>query len=140
MHGQASEIQEYNRRIYWSLATVAGLSVVLLIIFVGFSFYRMQESIIYPQAALLSSHNLSALPHLLFQQRVSLRSQDTTPQVHGWYARNFGIGPEQAATGQCSLMWSEQTFFFLKRRMSLTICDSRNGRIIYIQQAMLLRH
>ena len=139
MRTQASEIQDYNKRIYWGLATMAGLSLIALVILLGYGFYRVQESIVYPQATLLSSHRLSALPHLLFQQRLSLRSQDETPQVYAWYARNFGIGAEQLATGQCSYMGGNQSFLFLERRLSLTICDSRNGRIIYIQQAMLIR-
>jgi len=139
MYTQASEIQDYNRRIYWGLAIMAGLSLVTLVILLGYGFYRVQESIIYPQATILSSHRLSAPPHLLFQQRFSLRSQDETPQVYAWYARNLGIGGEEAATGQCSQMGSNQSFLFLRRRLSLTICDSKNGRMIYIQQAMLIR-
>jgi hypothetical protein len=138
MYSQASEIQDYNRRIYWGLATAAGAALIVLIIFLGYAFYRMQESTIYPQATVLSSHRLSALPHLLFQQQLSLRSQDETPQVYAWYARNFGIGPEQMATGQCSHMGASQSFLFLERRLSLTVCDSRNGRLIYIQQAMVV--
>ena len=96
------------------------------------SFVRFRQGIIYPRARVLSTHQRTALPKILYQQGVMLRTTDDTPLIQAWYVDQFGFGREQIHDGQCSHMYGFEKLLFVERRMTLTICESLRDRAFYV--------
>ena len=131
--------QSYNRRI------LAGCGVVLLLLFLGiatsavFALRHERQAAHYPGSVPISSHdNYKGLPtHIRWDN--TYRSDDSFTKVYHWYSTGFELGSEARANGRCILLEGSRRRALLERHMSVLLCNTPNGQMIYVSRFTSLR-
>lgn len=134
------EIKSTNRRWLiglglagWTVTTVAALAIVLSIFFI-------RSAADYPGAMLVSDHSLYRIsPRLYVRRDTSYRTTDAFPVVYNFYSNGFKLGPEKHAEGSCILMENTQSIGVLQNNMAVMLCDTQNGRMIFVMRSFTLR-
>jgi hypothetical protein len=121
------------------LATM-GLAVLAAALAAGALLARYFAEVDYPGAAPASDHTLYRLyPALTLRRTTSYRTQDSFPQVYNHYSSGFALGPEMHAQSGCILMARDsKTFYVLDGQMSVMLCDTPAGRLIFIMRSLTL--
>ena len=89
----------------------------------------------YPGARQLSGQtNLTWLPAPHYRLNSSYRSADTFPEIVNWYQRQLGVGTEAQAQGGCSRLFGRNHRLLLSQSASVTVCETAQGRLIFIQR------
>ncbi|MEM7111320.1 MAG: hypothetical protein AAF614_02735 [Chloroflexota bacterium] len=118
--------------LLFSLIACAALSLTLTLI-------NTRQSTDYPGALQLSEHiDFGLIPTPFYRQDSSYRTNDIFPEVANWYQQQFGLGPEAAAQSSCSHLYSTTSRFIVRQQASVTICDSENGRLVFVQRVVSL--
>ncbi|MBM4422329.1 MAG: hypothetical protein FJ030_02925 [Chloroflexi bacterium] len=120
--------------IGWGVVTVAALGLVLFV-----SWYR--QSADYPGAMLVADHTIYKFsPHLSVRRDTSYRSGDEFPRIYNWYSNGFNLGTEARDQGGCVLLAKSFTdLSVIERQMSVMICETPNGRMIFLMRSVSLR-
>ena len=117
-----------------SLTLTAAASATLLI--------RYQNASNYPGATLVSDrtiYNLTPRPAMRYD--ASYRTNDKFSDVYNWYSSQFSLGPETYAQSSCALMArSSAAFIVFERQTSVMVCDTANGRLVFVMRSVMLRH
>lgn len=93
----------------------------------------------YPGSVAVTAHsNYSALPSQ-FRWDNSYRTTDSFPAVYQWYSTTFNLGAESRALGGCILLDGTTTAFAIERYTSVILCDTPNGRLIYVTRSTAFR-
>jgi hypothetical protein len=130
-----------GNRVWWGLAITAWVAATLvalgLILFVNW--YR--QSADYPGALLRADHTIyNFSPQLNIRRDTSYRSADKFNKIYNWYSNGFELGPEARAQSSCILMAKTFTDLgVIERQMSVTLCDTPNGRMIFVMRSVALR-
>jgi hypothetical protein len=113
-------------------AIALGLAMTLLLM-------RDRRAADYPGALLLSEHSLySPFPKPHMRQDTSYRTQDDLPTVYNWYSNGFNLGSERLAQSNCIHLLNSDTSLAFRRQMAVTVCDTPNGRMIFVQRSTSL--
>jgi hypothetical protein len=120
--------------VAWIAFALAALALILLI-------NDYQHSTDYPGALYVGDHTIyqfSSGP--IIRRDASYRSSDPFNKVFNWYSSGFGLGPETFAQSGCALMArSFSDFEVVEREMSVMVCDTPNGRLIFVMRSLSLR-
>jgi hypothetical protein len=129
----------YNRRILAGCGLFVLVGITAVISLTAFFIAQDRESARYPDAKPISSHeNYSGLP-FNYKWDNSYHSTDPFPAVYNWYSTGFNLGPEMRANGRCILMEGSETRLTATRRMSVLLCDTPTGRMIYVSRSTSFR-
>ena len=130
-----------NRRVLqWTLAitTSVGLAVALVGLVLLVNWYR--QSADYPGSLYLGDNVIYKFSPLVIRRDSSYRSTDEFGKIYNWYSVGFDLGPEAYAQSQCILMARSFTDYrIIERDMSVTLCDTPNGRMIFVMRSLALR-
>jgi hypothetical protein len=130
-----------NRRLTLGLLLVAGIAAALVGAAVTLSLAQAYRAADYPGSIRVSDHRLTkAGPHPHFRRNTSYRTSDPFPVVYNWYSSGFQLGPEVRAQSGCILMARSSTVMMIERSMSVTLCDTPNGRMIFVMRSISLRY
>ena len=116
-----------------ALAVPVGLTIVRLL--------RAEVTVAYPGATLTSEHRLEQwLPSFWLRRDSAYRTSASFLDVHRYYSVDIGLGPEQSATSGCVVMArSDLTAHLLAEAMPVTLCDTPDGRLIYVMRSIAVR-
>ncbi len=127
-----SAIKAYNQRL------LAGLGVLSLVFIFGIGFGLVslikqdRQQAQYPGAIPLSTHsNYKSLPRS-YRWDDSYRIDDGFRAVYEWYSLKFNTGAESRANGSCILLESEDQFFRAERFVSVVICGTPEGQLVFV--------
>ncbi len=127
-------------RIALGVALVAVVAAGLFVLAAIPSFLGAWREADYPGASRLSDHSTYTLGHLSFRRDTSYRTKDLFPAVYNWYSAGHHLGPEERAQSNCITM--ERSFrelYVIERSMGVTLCDTKNGRMIFVTRTIELR-
>lgn len=132
----ASQALIQKQRLLFGLGLTALIGFLLMGLVVTSLIIREQRIADYPGALLLSQHNMYVpLPRPHVRQDTSYRTQDDLPTVYNWYSNRFNLGSERLAQSNCIHLLRSNTTLLFRRNMSVSICDTRNGRMIFVQRS-----
>ncbi len=131
-----------DRRWLWALALAALIVVTLLAGAAVYLAVQYRDAADYPGAVLVAGQTLYRLtPWLTIRRDTSYRTADPFPVVYNFYSGGFGLGPEVYAQSNCILMAQATTQLrFIEREMSVTVCDTPNGRLIFVMRSLALHY
>ncbi len=117
-----------------TVAIAAGLFGLLTIIVI-----QDREAVHYPGAEKITNHDvIRVFPNFFYRQDASFRSQDDFNSVFNWYSTGFHLGPEKTAQSGCSHMYNSEILYLVQRIISVTVCDTINGRMVFVQRTLSL--
>jgi len=94
----------------------------------------------YPGSTQLTSQDVVKLsPHFYYRQDTAYLTGDYIPSVYRWYSNGFGLGPEAQGQNNCFSMYSKETQFRITKVMRVTVCDTVNGQMIFVQRSIELK-
>lgn len=129
----------YNRKILAGCGFLALGIFFGLVLLAGLLLRNDRAAARYPDSIPLSSHeNYSGLP-FSYKWDNTYRSGDPFPDVYNWYSSGFDLGPEMRANGRCILMEDTRKQFFATRTMSVLLCNTPNGNLIYVSRSTSIR-
>ncbi len=112
----------------------------LLAVGMGMVALLAMRAVDYPGGEPMAEHTmLSGLPAPGIRRVTSYRTTDDFVKVYNWYSAGFSMGAEQHAQGNCSQLFKSQTGLLASQTMGVTICDTPNGRLVFVQLALFLR-
>ncbi|MEM7332292.1 MAG: hypothetical protein AAF490_09380 [Chloroflexota bacterium] len=130
---------ESNKKIV--LGCGGGIILCFFIFAAGglYLFNYERDSAIYPGAVVITQNsNYRSLPSNYIWND-SYRTQDDYNIVFNWYSQRFDMGPESRAIGSCAGMDKIDTFFWLRRDVSVFICQTAQGQLIFLDRVVYLR-
>ena len=111
-------------------------SLVGVIILAGSLLRQERLAAQYPGSAHVSSHsNYKALPREL-RWDDAYRTHAPFVEVYNWYANGLNLGPESKANGHCILLEATKKQVVISRHISVFLCDTRQGRMIFVARSM----
>lgn len=129
----------YNRKI---LAGCGIFVLIVIISLIGFGVLFIsqdRQSARYPDAEPVSKHeNYSGLP-FEYKWDNAYHTTDPFPAVYNWYSTGFDLGPEARANGRCILLEGSEKRLAATRYMSVLLCDTPTGRMIYVSRSTSFR-
>lgn len=129
----------YNRKILSGCALVLLIAAAGIMAFVALLLKADRAAAQYPQSIPVSNHeNYSGLP-FSYKWDNAYRSTDPFPAVYNWYSTGFDLGPEMRANGRCILMEDAQKQFLATRHMSVMLCNTPTGNLIYVSRSTSFR-
>jgi hypothetical protein len=129
----------YNRKIIAGCGVLILAAIAAVISFTAFLIVQDRESARYPDAEPITQHdNYSGLP-FHYKWDNTYRTTDPFPAVYAWYSIGFDLGPEMRANGRCILMEGSQKRLAATRTTSVLLCDTPNGRMIYVSRSTSFR-
>ena len=130
-----------DRRWLWGLLLLAGGALTLLLLGAVWFVARYQDSADYPGAARMAGQNIYKFsPNLTIRRDTAYRTADPFPTVYNFYSAGFALGPESYAQSNCIQMADAVTELrVFQRTMSVTVCDTRSGRLIFVMRSLSLR-
>jgi hypothetical protein len=131
-----------GKRVWWwtlGIAAWVAVSVLSLGLILFLHWYR--QSTDYPGALLRADDTIYKLsPTLSIRRDSTYLSGDRFNVVFNWYSSGFNLGPESYAQSGCALMArSFSDFNFIERQMSVMVCDTPKGRLIFVMRSMALK-
>lgn len=93
----------------------------------------------YPGSVPISIHsNYRGLPSQ-FRWDNTYRTTDPFKAVYNWYSVTFDMGAETRAIGQCILLEKSSDRFRIERSISVFICETPDGQMIYVSRSTAFR-
>ena len=118
---------------------LALLLVLGLTALVGYTVHLEREATRYPGAVEISQHaNYKGLPtHYRWDN--SYRTAESFVSVYNWYSTTFNLGAESRAAGTCILLEGTTEYPLVERYMSVFICQTRQGQMIFVSRSTSMR-
>ena len=108
-------------------------AVLFVLIWGGFGLlaWRTYHAGKYPNATTVDTGDVwRASPSLFFKRVESYRSTDPFNLIYNWYSRQFDLGPERFANGNCLLMARSSTLLGpLNLNASVMVCNTAADRM-----------
>jgi hypothetical protein len=130
-----------ERTIFSSLLLlVAGLALLLCLI-AGAWVVRYRDAADYPGATFMGANMLYKFsPHVVIRRDTSYQTSAPFSDIYHFYSAGFDLGPEQHAQGACILMANATTTaWVIETEMAVTLCDTPEGRMIFVMRTVSLR-
>ena len=104
--------------------------------------YRTYQAAEYPGATRVADQSLTFYaPNFVIRRTSVYRTDDPFPKVYNWYSNRFALGPESYAQSSCILMSkSSSRAWRLEEQMSVMICNTPTGRMMFVMRAFVLRY
>lgn len=83
--------------------------------------------------------HLQLQPAANLSQQGAYQTTDDLPQVLGWYAQHAGLGHDTPQGNDCVKMTQVDTYLFLHRSSSVTLCAQPTRTLIFIDRSLALR-
>jgi hypothetical protein len=122
---------------------LTGLALIILAFFLsvvgifGYIVIKDRQAANYPGAVQLSMHDqVSVYPQVSYKQATSYRSMDDFVSIYNWYSTGFSLGPEKQAQSKCIHMYDTSKKLGVSRIIAVTVCDTPNGRMIFVQRTV----
>ncbi len=119
---------------------------LLLIIFCGASLVLSAAQAVeyldirYPGSLLLSEGGTGRfLPNPAYKATASFISQDSYPDVLRWYTDEFGLGIVRQGLEKCTHTYRQNERYGLSYDVAVIVCDTKSGRMIFIEQTTNFR-
>lgn len=124
----------------WTLVA-AGLALVLTGLFLVRLAIFYWNAADYPGAEQFGKNNLyKVIPELEIRQDASYLSNDPFNAIYNFYSHGFELGPEKRAEGVCIEMMNSFNYGpLIQRDMSVTLCETPKGRMIFITRILSVR-
>jgi len=102
---------------------------------------RYRDAADYPGAAFLGENMLYKFsPHLVIRRDTFHQTSAPFNDIYDFYSRGFDLGPEQHAQGTCILLGdATTTAWVIETEMAVTLCDTPEGRMIFVMRTVALR-
>jgi hypothetical protein len=128
-------------RWWWALGIGAWVALSLVVLGVVLLIGWYQQSANYPGSIYMGESTMYRFNPLLYiRQDASYRSSDPFNEVFNWYSSGFELGPETFAQSGCALMARSFTdLAVIERQMSVMVCDTPNGRLIFVMRSLSFR-
>lgn len=122
------------------LALAVGLAAMLCLI-ASIAVIRYRDAADYPGATFVGANTLYKFsPHLVIRRDTSYQTSAPFNDIYDFYSRGFDLGPERHAQGACILMGDATTTAgFIETEMAVTLCDTPEGRMIFVMRMMSFR-
>ncbi len=111
-----------------ALAVLAGLGIL----------NQARHAARYPGSTPISTHYRQRLPYSIRWDN-SYHTVDPFPKVFDWYSSTFDLGSENRAISNCSQLQAPQPQLVGQGVMSVILCDTPTGRLIYVTRYASLR-
>lgn len=131
-----------QERLVFSGLLVFGLGLMTVVcVAASVLLLRYRDAADYPGATFLGAHTLyNFSPHLVIRRDTSYQTSAPFNDIYDFYSRGFDLGPEQHAQGACILMGdATTTAWVIETEMTVTLCDTPEGRMIFVMRAVSLR-
>jgi hypothetical protein len=121
--------------------------IAALILALAFGFFGLlalliiqdREAARYPGSEKITNHDvIRVFPNFFYRQDASFKSQDDFTSVFNWYSTGFHLGPEKTAQSGCSHMYNTEIMYFVQRIISVTVCNTSSGRMMFVQRTLSL--
>ena len=97
-------------------------------------FNRDRQMVQYPGSIPISAHsNYASLPST-YRWDDTFRTDDEFTAVYNWYSVNFNMGAESRANGACILLETDDQFLRAQRFMSVFICNTQEGQLVFVSR------
>lgn len=133
--GMVEELRAYNQTLLAGCGLVTLVIATAIIGILILLFARDRRAAQYPGSIPVSSHsNYKGLP---FEYRWdnSYRTTDNFTDVYNWYSIRFDMGAEARAHGDCILLEASNAQLAFSRQISVFLCGSRAGQMIYVTRS-----
>jgi hypothetical protein len=129
-----SETRSYNQRFL----TGCGVSILVALLGLGllfvYSFQQNRRVTQYPDSLLIASHsNYGDFP-MSYKWDDTYLTDAPFRDVYNWYSVTFDMGAEARATGSCIWLETQQVQWPIQRSLGVFLCDTPNGRMIFVSQ------
>ena len=122
------------------LGWAAAVGLVIGIIAAGAGLLNYYSAADYPGSSIDADNSIiKGFPNPIFRRDTSYRTNDPFNKVFNHYSARFDLGAEAEAQSSCSHLHKDSEIIGLRRAMSVTICDTTKGRLIFVQRAVSLR-
>jgi hypothetical protein len=130
-----------DHRLRWALLLGAASLAALAAVSALYATFRFRAAADYPGSMLVADNTIyDFTPHLSLRRDTSYRTNDEFPLVYNWYSNGFNLGPEAYAQSNCILMANATTSLrVVEQQMSVMVCDTSNGRLIFVMRSIGLR-
>lgn len=123
-------------------AGCAAVSLAALFVAAGLAIIgvnRDRNAAHYPGATLVTSHsNYRGLPAQIRWDN-SYFTTDSFTDVYNWYSVTFDLGAEARAIERCILLEGPTDQFVLERYLSVLLCNTPEGQLIYVTRSTRLK-
>jgi hypothetical protein len=128
--------------LFLRVVLLIGLAFALTWGGLGALAWRTYHAGAYPGAATIDTDDeLRLWPSLIFKRVESYRGTDPFNVIYNWYSRQFELGPERFANGNCLLMARSATLFGpLSLNASVMVCETTIDRMMFITRTYTLRY
>ena len=125
----------------WLSLVAAGLAASIVLLALGAYVARYRAAADYPGAARMGGQDTYAVwPNPTVKRDTSYLSADPFAAVYNYYSAGFELGPESYAQSNCIQMArSFNDLVIIERHMSVMLCDTPRGRMIFVMRAVTLR-
>jgi hypothetical protein len=131
----------WQRRLWLALIALVGLGACAFTLVATYGLLSVYQAADYPEAVLVSDHNLYRLtPALHLRRDTSYQAEAEFPRLYNWYSRRFALGPEASAESACITMQKADKVFVLERVTTVKLCDTGSARRIYVTRTFTLRY
>jgi hypothetical protein len=116
----------------------AGLALVgLAAILWAAALYR---GAVYPGAHQISDNLSYKFGRSLYIRRDTMyRTDDSFAKIYQWYSTTFETGPEKRGMGSCNDLERSRTWLIFQQDVSITLCDTLEGRMMFVMRSVSLR-
>jgi hypothetical protein len=127
-------------KLIWAGIALAALSIAIVFFgLLSIMIVQDREAAWYPGSEKITNHDVIRIfPNFFYRQDSSYKSQDDFTSVFNWYSGGFHLGPEKTAQGGCSLMYNTEDIYFIQRVISVTVCNTTSGRMVFVQRTLSL--
>ncbi|MCB8945054.1 MAG: hypothetical protein H6658_15010 [Ardenticatenaceae bacterium] len=134
-----SEIRHYNQRFLTGCVIFVSLAALIIGGLLWASFQKNRQLTRYPDSLLVASHsNYRDFP-LSYKWDDTYLTDAPFREVYNWYSVTFDMGAEARATGGCIWLESQQQQWLVQRNLGVSLCDTPNGRMIFVSQTTAYR-
>ncbi len=128
-------------KLFWGAMLAAALIALVALGGGVWLLARFQNAADYPGAARMAGQNIySVWPYPTVRRDTSYLTGAPFPDVYNFYSSGFSLGPELYAESNCIQMARNYTeLYVVERSMSVTLCDTPKGRMIFVMRSMTLR-
>jgi hypothetical protein len=130
-----------GEKLMWG-ALLAGLLVITAAVLgAGIFVARYRAAGDYPGAQLMAGQDtVSWWPNPTVKRDTSYLTSASFPAVYNFYSSGFALGPEIYAQSNCIQMARNfLDLYVIKRTMSVMLCDTPKGRMIFVMRALTLQ-
>ncbi len=128
-------------RLLWGALALAGLAALVALASGAWLLVRYQDAADYPGAVRMASQNIyNVWPNPTVRRDSTYRTSDPFPTVYNFYSSGFALGPEVFAQSNCIQMARSFTdWHVVERTMSVMVCDTPAGRLVFVMRSLTLR-